>query len=329
MSKFSTLLLKHFDIHARKLPWRENITPYRIWLSEIMLQQTTVATVGPYFQQFLDTFPTVESLAQADLDEVLYLWQGLGYYSRARNLHKCAKEIVQDYAGIFPETRDELLKLPGIGPYTASAIASIAFNQVETVIDGNVERVISRLYKIETPLPKAKAEITHIAKELNDIERPRDYSGAIMDLGATICTPKSPKCSMCPVHTLCAAHKEDIAEQYPKKEPKKAKPKKQGCAYIFRNTQGEIYLERRPDTGLLAKLWQVPNAGWEKSESTLPFTTSNSSEIGKIRHVFTHFSLDLDIHLVDAMDTSGAGWFNLNNLPPIPTLMRKVINVLE
>lgn len=331
MSKFSTLLLKHFDIHARKLPWRENISPYRVWLSEIMLQQTTVATVIPYYLRFLEAFPTVEDLANADLDDILHLWQGLGYYSRARNLHKCASVIVSEHNGNFPETREKLLTLPGVGPYTASAVASIAFNQIETVVDGNVERVISRLYKVETPLPKAKKEITEIAEKLNDTKRPADYSGAIMDLGATICTPKKPKCMLCPAVDMCKAHKDGTQEEFPKKEPKKKRPEKQGSAYIFMNSKNEIYLERRADTGLLAKLWQVPNNGWEQqspSGKNLPFPVQKEEKLGKIRHVFTHFALELEVFLVFS-ENMGENWFSKDQLPPTPTLMKKVIKLLE
>ena len=331
MNEFSTLLLQHFDKHGRKLPWRENISPYKIWLSEIMLQQTTVVTVIPYFENFLNTFPTVTALAKADLDDVLHLWQGLGYYSRARNLHKCAGVIVAEHNGAFPTSEEALLKLPGIGPYTAAAISSIAFNNVSTVVDGNVERVISRLYRINTPLPTAKGEITVLAKQLNDTQRPSDYSGAIMDLGATICTPRNPKCHMCPVSTLCAGLKHGDAASYPKKLPKKKRPEKTGVAYIIQNEHGDIYLERRPETGLLAKMWQVPNEGWETSEpNTLQhLNIEKPQKIGKIRHVFTHFGLELDVYYARSKASSIKGFFPLDALPPTPTLMKKVIAELQ
>ena len=334
--QFATDLLRHYDNHARILPWRsdEQQNPYNIWISEIMLQQTTVATVIGYFEKFLKTFPTVEKLAAADEQDVLHLWQGLGYYSRARNLHKCAKEIAKNHNSTFPNSYDELLKLPGIGPYTAAAIAAIAFNQPETVVDGNVERVITRLYNIQTPLPDSKKEIKEKAIPLTSKNRAGDYAGAIMDLGATICTPKSPKCDICPVIKHCRANNLQTAAELPHRRRKAAKPKLSGTAWIFLDAEGRIFLQKRPEKGLLGNLWEVPSEGWEdeKRNSVLPHHLAshcnNYVEGGRIRHIFTHFSLELDVRITQIEETKEE-WFNPASLPPLPTLMKKVLAQLS
>ena len=327
---FAQTLLAHHDAHARALPWRESKDPYRIWLSEIMLQQTTVATVIPYYQNFLEAFPTVGSLATATLEDVLHLWQGLGYYSRARNLHACANKIVAEHNSCFPQTYEALLTLPGIGPYTAAAIAAIAFDEPATVVDGNVERVISRLHRIQTPLPEAKTDIKPIAASLTPTKRAGDYAEAMMDLGATLCTPKNPKCLLCPVSSFCEAYTQGDATNFPKKQPKKKRPEKSGTAWIHLNDKGEIYLEKRAPKGLLANLWQVPNTGLPAPDNALtPDSALSFNKVGEIRHVFTHFGLTLQVMLAKTPTnfpkTSAAGYFSLTNLPPLPTVMRKVL----
>lgn len=322
--QFHNTLLAHHAKHARPLPWRKNKDPYRIWLSEIMLQQTTVATVIDYYHKFLHTFPNLKSLATATEEEVMHLWQGLGYYSRARNLHKCAKVVLQTHNGAFPQTQEELIKLPGIGPYTSAAISAIAFNQPSTVVDGNVERVISRLFCIETPLPESKKEINTLTAALTSKTQAGDFAEAMMDLGATICTPKAPKCGICPVASMCQG--KTMAEAYPKKSPKKAIPKKAGEAYIITNSQGQIYLEKRPEKGLLANLWQVPNKGGLTGGNPLPRGLKKGASLGKITHTFTHFSLEWEIFTATAEEKSKKeNFYDLKNLPPTPTLIKKVL----
>jgi len=333
MENFANKLLQHYDQHARELPWRLTCDPYKIWLSEIMLQQTTVATVIPYFLRFLDHFPTIEELAKADLQEVLSLWQGLGYYSRARNLHKCAEVVLTEYGGIFPSTEKELLALPGIGPYTAAAIGAIAFENHATVVDGNVERVMSRLYRIEEPLPNSKKAITAKAKALTPQKRNGDYAGAIMDLGATICTPKKPNCTACPVADLCKSAFTEDAATFPRKIKKKKSPSYQGTAYCIFDKQGKIYLQKRADKGLMAQLWEVPNENWPDKENTSLadkkveafIKKSVFKSCGDIKHTFTHFKLTLDVQVYKTED-SLEHTFGLEELPPLPTLFHKVIN---
>ena len=254
----SEALLTWYDRHAREMPWRvgpaqrrdgQQPDPYKIWLSEVMLQQTTVAAVKAYFLRFTSRWPTVTALAAAEDGDVMAAWAGLGYYARARNLLKCARTVVTDHDGAFPTSREALLSLPGIGPYTASAIASIAFDNPETVVDGNVERVMARLYDIHTPLPSAKPELTQRARGLTPNKRPGDYAQAVMDLGATLCTPRSPACGICPWHTPCVARSNGTQAALPKKTPKKPKPIRYGIAYIARRADGAYLLERRPANG--------------------------------------------------------------------------------
>jgi A/G-specific adenine glycosylase len=335
-STFRTQILDHFRTHARDLPWRTDRTPYSIWLSEIMLQQTTVAAVIDYYNRFLAHFPTLEDLANANLEDVLHLWQGLGYYSRARNLHKCAKELMQNYNGTFPQTAAELQKLPGIGPYTSAAIASIAFHENVAVVDGNIERVISRIYQIKTPLPKSKPEIKEKVAALTSPDHPGMFAEAMMDLGATICTPKNPKCGICPLQNQCRAYAASDAEDYPKKLKKTAKPNKAGAAFIISNPENKLYMHKRPSTGLLAELWEVPSLGWEKEDSVNRLPTPlqqqcrdllQTAPSGTIRHIFTHFNLTLDVYELHAEETEEKGWFKEENLPPTPNLMKKVLNL--
>lgn len=327
--QFSESLLKWYRRKGRFLPWREEITPYRVWLAEIMLQQTTVITVKDYYARFLEAFPTITDLAQAEEEQVLTLWQGLGYYSRARNLHKCAIKVVNELNGIFPNTEKELLDLPGIGPYTAAAVAAIAFKEQATVVDGNVERIISRLYRIEEKLPKSRPEIKEKATELTSEIEPDHYAQAIMDLGATVCTPKKPNCEDCPVADFCQAKEKGDMLEFPKKEPKKPKPHKTGTLYIFEDAQGNLYKEKRADKGLLANLWQFPSTGWEND--SLPdeleelLCDNEAVDIGTYSHVFTHFKLTLDVKHIKIAEIMP--WEFADK--PIPTLMKKAYLLLE
>ncbi|MAI08529.1 MAG: A/G-specific adenine glycosylase [Magnetococcales bacterium] len=332
MNKFASQLLTHYKKNARKMPWREDITPYKVWLSEIMLQQTTVKTVIPYFEKFTHKFPTVFDLANANEEEIMHLWQGLGYYSRARNLHKCAKVIANDFNGQFPKTEKDLLKLPGIGPYTAAAISSIAFNQKATVLDGNVERVMSRIFKIEKPLPTFKPIYKEKAEELTPNIENDIYSNAIMELGATICTPKKPKCETCPVSNHCTIMQENLNPQdFPKKEPKKAKKVDHGTVYIIENDNGELYLQKRPNKGLLASLWELPSTGWTGESHKFPENMNEileqSEHVGQIRHVFTHIDLTFDVmHFKGNIEGE---IFEKTHLPPLSTLMKKALSVIS
>ncbi|MFZ5616057.1 MAG: A/G-specific adenine glycosylase, partial [Pseudomonadota bacterium] len=262
-------LLKWYDANARELPWRvgpearkagERPVPYRVWLSEIMLQQTTVATVRPRFNEFLARWPTVEAMAAASLDDVLGQWAGLGYYARARNLHKCAVEVAR--AGGFPKTEEELRALPGVGQYTAAAIAAIAFDAPAIVMDGNIERVAARLFAIKTPLPKAKAELKEAIGAVWPEKRSGDFAQALMDLGAGVCSPRNPKCLLCPLSAHCEARAKGIAESLPRKAKRPEKPLRRGIAYALVNSKGEILFERRPEKGLLGGMLGLPGTEW-------------------------------------------------------------------
>ena len=328
---YSAGLLAWFDQNKRDLPWRNNRTPYSVWLAEIMLQQTTVATVKDYYKRFLKAFPTVADLAAAPLEDVLHLWQGLGYYSRARNLHKCAITVVQEHGGHFPNFAAGLIKLPGIGPYTSAAIASIAFDEPAPVVDGNVERVISRLFAITEPLPSSKPIIQQYAAHLTPKEHAGDYAEAMMDLGATVCTPTSPKCLLCPLSELCQARKKGIETELPKKTPKAKRPEKAGTAYCFITPDKQVLVRRRPQTGLLAQLWEVPHKGWEERPLPLELTVGTESANGQIIHVFTHFKLTLDVKTIQLSEKPNAEhgeWVPIDKLStkPFPTLMKKVLS---
>ena len=328
ISSYHHSVLGWYDTYRRQLPWRSELgapsNPYAVWVSEIMLQQTTVPTVKDYYERFLKKWPTVQDLAQASLDEVLHLWQGLGYYSRARNLHACAKIVTQKYAGAFPPDEESLLRLPGIGPYTAAAILSIAFNKPATVVDGNVERIMARLFCLETPLPAAKKEIYVHAQQLTPQERSGDYAQALMDLGSLICTPKNPKCSLCPLQSYCASMGLN-PEEFPKRLPKEAKPIRYGTFFWIENAQGEVLLEKRPDKGLLANLMGFPSSEWKTIKDPSPMASGELSRV--IRHTFTHFHLvGKVVKLQENASTREGVWVHPAHLHlyALPTLMKKV-----
>jgi len=335
-------LLAWYDTHARDLPWRVSPTarsagicpdPYRIWLSEVMLQQTTVAAVREYFIRFITLWPTVADLAAAQDGQVMGEWAGLGYYARARNLLKCARAVVTDHQGHFPATVEELRALPGIGPYTAAAISAIAYDRPAVVVDGNVERVMARLYDIHTPLPTAKRELTEAAARLTPQTRPGDYAQAVMDLGATVCTPKSPACGICPWVTACAARKAGTAPDLPKKLPKVAKPLRLGYAYVAQRLDGAWLLERRPDKGLLGGMLGWPSSDWNDAPPPAPPIEADWIQVdAEARHTFTHFHLQLTVLIArlphDAQPNRGdflaATAFRPTELP---TVMRKVFDL--
>lgn len=335
-------LLQWYDRNARVLPWRvgpaarkagKRPDPYRVWLSEIMLQQTTVATVSPRYQLFLDRWPSVAAMAEAQEADILEEWAGLGYYARARNLHKCAKAIVADHAGQFPKYADDLVKLPGIGPYTAAAISAIAFDQPAVVVDGNIERITARLGAIETALPAAKPLIKNLASEIWPARRPGDFAQALMDVGATICTPAKPKCGVCPISKPCRGVTLGKAALLPKKIKKPAKPIRYGIAYTAFNDSGKIWLVRRPDKGLLAGTLGLPGTDWSTRKVTVPFSTDTTYSC-QVRHTFTHFHLMLNVVDVSAEkkinDYTGIGTVDGEWVDPesirVPTIMRKAID---
>ncbi|PJF09912.1 A/G-specific adenine glycosylase [Pseudorhodobacter sp. MZDSW-24AT] len=334
-------LLRWYDRHARVMPWRVSPQdralgvrpdPYRIWLSEVMLQQTTVAAVKDYFHRFTARWPTVADLAAARDEDVMAEWAGLGYYARARNLLKAARAVAQDHAGKFPGNREALLALPGIGPYTASAIAAIAYDEPATVVDGNVERVMARLHAVETPLPPAKAALTALAAELTPAHRPGDYAQAVMDLGATICTPRNPACGLCPWNDVCEARRLGVQAELPRKVAKGEKPTRRGVLWLA--TQGNrIVLERRPEKGLLGGMLGFPGDGWD-GYGGLPPALAEWQEIGDVRHTFTHFHLHLTLCAAelpaDVVVSRGALYAPDAFRPAdLPTVMRKAYDQLR
>ena len=299
-------LLDWYDLHRRRMPWRalpgERADPYKVWLSEIMLQQTTVAAVGPYFARFVERFPTVHALAAAKLDEVLALWQGLGYYARARNLHRAAQIVARELGGRFPDTAEALRKLPGVGDYTGAAIAAIAFERPEAAVDGNVERVMARLHAVEVPLPAAKPALRELARRLVPEARPGDFAQALMDLGATICVPRAPRCLVCPWSGACEARARGLAEDLPRKLAKRARPVRHGVAFFLMDRDGAILLRRRPEKGLLGGMMEVPSTGWaEKAPSAHEAAAAAPAPAtwrvlpGTVHHGFTHFELKLTV----------------------------------
>jgi A/G-specific adenine glycosylase len=301
--KLSNQLLLWYDSNKRDLPWRRNKPNiYHVWLSEIMLQQTTVVVVIPYFEEFIRRWPTLEALAAADLDAVLHAWQGLGYYARARNLHTCAQLVASKYDGHFPENEKELLGLPGIGPYTAAAIAAIAFAKPAAPVDGNIVRVISRLKKLHTPLPSLRAEVGEILPALIPAERPGDMVQALMDLGSAICKPAKPLCHQCPWRGPCAAFAAGVAGQLPKRAAKKRKPVRYGVVFWIERPDGHVLLRRRAEKGLLGGMMEIPSTDWREQEwdnqeaiKQAPVFANWASVPGTVAHTFTHFHLRLRV----------------------------------
>ena len=335
-------LLNWYDQNARVLPWRiepalskrgQRPDPYQVWLSEIMLQQTTVAAVKPYFLKFTARWPDVGALAAAQDADVMAAWAGLGYYARARNLLKCARAVADEHNGVFPQELSALLKLPGVGPYTAAAISAIAFQKVATVVDGNVERVMARLYAVQTPLPDAKPELTQKAAALTPPVRPGDYAQAVMDLGATVCTPKSPSCSVCPWRANCRAFSQGSAAELPKKRPKPQKPTRYGIVYYVERADGAVLLERRPDRGLLGGMLGWPGSAWDDAPKDAPPVRAKWTTLPqKVRHTFTHFHLELTIktaQLARSEPVQHGTFIDRHAFRPaeLPTVMRKVFDL--
>ena len=337
------LLLDWYDRHRRRLPWRppagERADPYRVWLSEIMLQQTGVKTVGPYFEKFLARWPDVGALGRASQDDVLRMWAGLGYYSRARNLHACAVAVLRDHGGAFPDTEEGLRRLPGIGPYTAAAIGAIAFDLRTMPVDGNIERVVSRLYAVEEPLPQAKPRIQELASTLLGESRAGDSAQALMDLGSSICTPKKPACALCPLNEDCAARARGDQETFPRKAPKKAGELRRGAAFIV--TRGdELLVRTRAEKGLLGGMTEVPGSDWLagqgdeaalKQAPALKGAARWHRKVGVVTHVFTHFPLELVVYTstvaARARAPEGTRWVPIATLADeaLPNVMRKAI----
>lgn len=331
-------LLAWYDRNARVMPWRVppaarasgvRPDPYRVWLSEVMLQQTTVAAVRAYFERFTARWPQVSDLAAAADADVMAEWAGLGYYARARNLLKGARAVVADHGGVFPDTCAALLALPGVGPYTAAAVASIAFDEPAVVVDGNVERVMARLNNVQTPLPKAKAELTALAATLTPQIRAGDYAQAVMDLGATICTPRNPACALCPWQGDCAAFAVGGQADLPRKLAKPPKPTRQGKVWLARRTDGAWLVEPRPAKGLLGGMLAFPSADWDGVANTAPLDL-DWQNMGEVRHTFTHFHLILQVFSVDAPlgVNPMQGAFAPLEAGDLPTLMRKAYDLV-
>ena len=337
-------LLAWYDRHARILPWRarrgERPDPYRVWLSEIMLQQTTVKAVGSYYVRFLSRWPTIAALAAASLDDVLRAWAGLGYYARARNLHACANAVVEHHGGQFPRDVEALRGLPGIGDYTAAAVAAIAFDLPAVPVDGNVERVVSRLFSVAEELPAAKPVIREFAASLRPRHRAGDFAQALMDLGATICSPKRPACVLCPWQGDCAAHARGEQETFPRKLPKAEGKLRRGSAFVALRADGRVLLRRRPEKGLLASMMEVPGSEWThdfdkasaaRSAPRLGAGVRWRPLPGMVRHVFTHFPLELTVFVANVRRATaapkGARWVKVADLADeaLPNLMRKVL----
>ncbi|EFI50672.1 A/G-specific adenine glycosylase [Afipia sp. 1NLS2] len=337
------LLLRWYDRHRRLLPWRalpgETPDPYRVWLSEIMLQQTTVKAVGPYFLKFIDRWPNVTHMAAASLDDVLRMWAGLGYYSRARNLYACAVAVAREHGGAFPDSEEGLRELPGIGPYTAAAIAAIAFGRQTMPVDGNIERVVSRLYAVEDELPKAKPEIQRLATTLLGTSRAGDSAQALMDLGATICTPKKPACALCPLNDNCLARIRGEQETFPRKAPKKTGALRRGAAFIVMRGD-EVLVRTRPEKGLLGGMTEVPGSDWLVAhDETIARAQAPAvkglarwhRKTGTVTHVFTHFPLELSVYVGKVASRTkaphGMRWVKIATLKDeaLPNVMRKVI----
>jgi A/G-specific adenine glycosylase len=340
-------LLDWYDRERRDLPWRygpgETPDPYRVWLSEIMLQQTTVKAVIPYFLEFVRRWPKVERLAKAKLDDVLAAWAGLGYYSRARNLHACAKAVVERHGGKFPASEAELRELPGIGPYTAAAVAAIAFGERTSPVDGNIERVVARLFAVRDPLPGSKPRLRALAATLTPETRAGDHAQAMMDLGARICTPKRPSCLMCPLSLGCEARALGFEATLPARKPKADRPVRYGIAFVALREDGHVLVRRRPEAGLLGGMLEVPSTTWGDDRLTgahamksAPLRADWWPVAGVVSHTFTHFRLEIatyralvaaDAQLDLWADPERCQWLPRHRLEraALPSVMRKII----
>jgi A/G-specific adenine glycosylase len=339
-------LLAWYDRHRRKLPWRagadERPDPYRVWLSEIMLQQTTVRAVAPYYARFVARWDNVRALAAAPIEDVLKAWAGLGYYARARNLHACARAVVERHGGLFPVTEEALRTLPGVGAYTAAAIAAIAFDAPASPVDGNIERVVARLFAVAEPLPGAKSELRRLACALTPPQRAGDFAQAMMDLGATICTPRKPACALCPWNDGCAAFARGDAEKFPLRTPKREGALRRGAAFVATRADGYLLVRTRPAKGLLGGMTEVPTTDWttdfDEADALAgaPRLTARPSIAwrrlpGVVRHVFTHFPLELSVYVAELPPTaqapSATRWIRISELggEALPSLMRKVV----
>ncbi len=331
-------MLAWYDVHRRELPWRAKpgaaADPYHVWLSEIMLQQTTVQAVAAYYRKFIARWPSVKALAKAKQDDVLAAWAGLGYYARARNLHAAAKLVAGEMGGKFPQTVEELRKLPGVGAYTAGAIAAIAFDVPEAAMDANAERVIARLFAVEEPLPGAKAKLLALGKSLVPKKRAGDFAQALMDLGSGICTVKRPACGNCPWTDGCEARKRGIAEALPVKGPKLTRPLRRGAAFVARDGKDAVLLVKRPEKGLLGGMMQPPQGPWgdafpsaKEALAQAPFRAAWKKLPGVVRHGFTHFELEIEVWVVDVKKrpkAEGIWVADLSNAA-LPTVMRKIV----
>jgi A/G-specific adenine glycosylase len=331
------VLLSWYDRHRRDLPWRaapgQSPDPYRVWLSEIMLQQTTVATVRPYFDRFVARWPDVSALAAASLDEILQAWQGLGYYARGRNLSACARVVVERHGGVFPSEPSALRALPGIGDYTAAAIAAIAFGRPTAAIDGNVERVVARLYAVTKPLPAAKLQLQALAAALVPNERAGDFAQAMMDLGATVCTSRRPRCILCPWRVDCTAAANGIADDLPVRADKPQRPRRYGVAFWLTRRDGAVLLRRRPEKGLLGGMIEIPSTIWRSEPWELAEAVGAAPAAerwmplpGSVRHGFTHFELQLAVVAAQSEGMLEGLWSPIDKLGShaLPTLMKKV-----
>ena len=333
----ATAIFDWYDRHGRSLPWRyrwPDLAPaYHVWLSEIMLQQTVVTTVIPYFLEFTRRWPHVCDLAAAEQDEVMAAWAGLGYYARARNLHRAAQIVCAEHAGRFPDEVSGLRGLPGIGPYTAGAIAAIAFGRRSTVVDGNIERVLARFFAITTPLPAAKPEIGDHYDAILPSERPSDFPQALMDFANAVCTPRNPGCQVCPLGEGCAARRAGTPEAWPVKAPKKTKPERLGIAFVAIAGDGRAFMVTRPERGMLGGMLAFPSAGWTQDDGPYdaddpfagaPFAADWRMAGDSVSHVFTHFSLSMDVAVVEWDETALSGEWHAVRPASLPTLMRKV-----
>ena len=327
-------LLAWYDANARDLPWRVGpraaggrADPYRVWLSEVMLQQTTVPHATPYFLAFTARWPTVDDLAAEADGEVMAAWAGLGYYARARNLLACARAVARDHGGVFPDTEEGLRALPGLGPYTAAAVGAIAFDLPTNVVDGNVERVMSRLFAVEALLPDAKPELKRLAAKLVRDHRPGDWAQALMDLGATVCRPRSPLCELCPVSEHCAGLASGGPETYPRKVAKAVRPHRYGVAYVL--TRGDqVALVRRPPKGLLGGMLALPTSDWRAARwsdaaavEAAP-VLADWHQVGEVEHVFTHFSLTLQVLRAEG-EADEVVWNHHGDLGGLPSVFLK------